>query len=62
MTFAIPVSSSIEMKMKPLAVPGRCRAMTRPAVVTNSPSRRDRNSSDGGVLIRPNQSMVCRPD
>jgi hypothetical protein len=30
MTLAIPVSSSIEMKMNPLAVPGRCRAITQP--------------------------------
>jgi hypothetical protein len=33
-----PVSSSIDRKMKPFAVPGRCRAMTQPAVRTNSPS------------------------
>ena len=45
MTLAIPVSSSIEMKMNPFAVPGRCRAMIQPAARTNSPSRRVRSSS-----------------
>ena len=38
MTLAMPVSSSIDMKMNPFAVPGRCRAMMHPAVRTNSPS------------------------
>ena len=36
---AIPVSSSIVMKMTPLAEPGRCRTSTRPATVTRAPSR-----------------------
>ena len=45
MTLAMPVSSSMEMKMNPLAVPGRCRAMMQPAARTNSPSLRVFNSS-----------------
>jgi len=38
MALAIPDSSSIERKMKPLAVPGRCLAMMHPAVRTGFPS------------------------
>ena len=39
MMLAMPVSSSMERKTKPLAVPGRWRAMTQPAARTHSPSR-----------------------
>ncbi len=34
---AIPVSSSIVMKMTPLAEPGRWRTSTRPATLTRAP-------------------------
>ena len=52
MTLAMPVSSSIEMKMKPFAVPGRWRAMTQPAARTNSPSRQRRSSAAERTFLR----------
>lgn len=43
---AMPVSSSMEMKMNPLAVPGRCRAITQPAARTTSPSLQSLSCAD----------------
>ena len=46
MTLAMPVSSSRERKTNPFAVPGRCRAITHPAMLTK-------------LLLRGVTQVVC---